>query len=154
MAVTSPQHTINRRRFLIGSSALVVGAGLAPLAMPALAQRPARQPSDAAWRQLADRLSGPVLRAASFNLAQIARPYNLRYVADLPDGIALCRTPISLGPTPAVNTVGMIHIATVPITTSFANLTTPLICHLRRSRAGSAWASRLAGTAGCRSSRP
>src|SRR5262249_56379163 len=31
--------------------------------------------------------------AGSFNLAQIARPYNLRYAADLPDGIALCHTP-------------------------------------------------------------
>jgi FAD/FMN-containing dehydrogenase len=96
MAVTSAHDTISRRRFLVGSSALAAGAGLAPLAplaRPAWAQQPARQPSDAAWRQLADKLSGPVLRAASFNLAQIARPYNLRYVADLPDGIALCRTP-------------------------------------------------------------
>jgi hypothetical protein len=93
MAVALSHDTISRRRFLVGSSALAVGAGLPPLAMPAWARVPSRQPSDAAWRQLADKLSGPVLRASSFNLAQIARPYNLRYAAELPDGIALCRTP-------------------------------------------------------------
>ena len=93
MAVALSHDTISRRRFLVGSSALAAGAALAPLAMPAWAQQAARPPSDAAWRQLADKLSGPVLRASNFNLAQIARPYNLRYAADLPDGIALCRTP-------------------------------------------------------------
>ncbi len=84
--------SLSRRRFLVGSSALAVGAGLAGLSLvrPALAQ--ARQPSDAAWRHLADKLSGPVLRADSFDLAQIARPNNLRYVGNLPDGIALCRS--------------------------------------------------------------
>src|SRR5262249_52435595 len=91
MASALSDDTISRRRFLAGSSALAVGAGLAP--WPTLAQGVARQPSDAAWRQLADKLSGPVLRAKSFNLAQIARPYNLRYAANLPNGIALCRTP-------------------------------------------------------------
>src|ERR1700724_2262016 len=84
--------SLSRRRFLVGSSALAIGAGLAgpSLVRPALAQ--ARQPSDAAWRHLADKLSGPVLRAESFDLAQIARPNNLRYVGNLPDGIALCRS--------------------------------------------------------------
>jgi len=91
MTIALRHDTISRRHFLAGSSALAVGAGLAPWA--AVAQGVARQPSDAAWRQLADKLSGPVLRANSFNLAQIARPYNLRYAANLPDGIALCRTP-------------------------------------------------------------
>ena len=93
MAIAASLSTISRRRFLAGSSALAVGAGLAPLVGPAHAQSVARQPSEAAWRQLADKLSGPVLRADSFNLAQIARPYNLRYAANLPDGIALCRSP-------------------------------------------------------------
>src|SRR5579871_2461925 len=82
---------ISRRRFLVGSSALAVGARLAPWAGTARAQ--ALQPSEAAWRQLADKISGPLLRADSFNLAQIAAPYNLRYAANLPDAIALCRTP-------------------------------------------------------------
>jgi FAD/FMN-containing dehydrogenase len=94
MAITLRHDTISRRGFLAGTSALAVGAGVAtvtPWAGAARAQ--ARQPSEAAWRQLADKISGPLLRAASFNLAQIARPYNLRYAADLPDAIALCRTP-------------------------------------------------------------
>ena len=94
MAITLRHDTISRRGFLAGSSALAVGAGLATAALgPERPARRPRQPSEAAWRQLADKISGPVLRAASFNLAQIARPYNLRYVADLPDAIALCRTP-------------------------------------------------------------
>jgi hypothetical protein len=88
------QHTaLSRRRFLVGSSALAAGAGFAgrSLIRPALAQ--ARQPSDAAWRALADKLSGPVLRADSFNLAKVARSFNLRYARDLPHGVALCRGP-------------------------------------------------------------
>jgi FAD/FMN-containing dehydrogenase len=93
MAIALRNETISRRGFLAGSSALVAGAGLAASARWAPVRAQARPPSDAAWRELADKISGPVLRASSFNLAQIAAPYNLRYAADLPDGIALCRTP-------------------------------------------------------------
>jgi FAD/FMN-containing dehydrogenase len=89
MALT--HDTISRRRFLAGSSALAVGAGLAPLVPLARAQE-ARRPSEAAWRHLADTLSGPLLRARSFDLGQIAVPYNSRYARDLPDAIALCRS--------------------------------------------------------------
>jgi FAD/FMN-containing dehydrogenase len=83
---------LSRRGFLVGSSALAVGAGLGGRSFirPALAQ--ARQPSDAAWRHLAEKLSGPVLRAKDFNLSHFAHPVNLRYAADLPDAVALCRT--------------------------------------------------------------
>jgi FAD/FMN-containing dehydrogenase len=91
MAITLRHDAISRRGFLAGASALAAGATVIPWTGSARAQ--ARQPSAAAWRQLADRISGPLLRAESFNLAQIARPYNLRYAADLPDAIALCRTP-------------------------------------------------------------
>ena len=92
MAASLEHGALSRRRFLVGSSALAVGASLGgrSFVRPALAQ--AREPSDAAWRHLADKLSGPVLRAQDFDLAQIARPYNLRYVNNLPDGIALCRS--------------------------------------------------------------
>src|SRR3984957_15675877 len=92
MAITLRRDAVSRRRFLVGASAVAVGAGLAGPALlrPALALE--RQPSDAAWRHLADKISGPVLRASSFDLAQIASPNNLRYAADLPDGIALCRS--------------------------------------------------------------
>ena len=93
MAITLRRDTLSRRHFLVGASALAVGAGVAPLGGMARAQGIPRQPSEAAWRQLAEKVSGPLLRAKSFNLAQIARPYNLRYVADLPDAIALCHTP-------------------------------------------------------------
>ena len=84
---------VSRRRFLAGAAA-AVGAGLAPAGHPAAetARATARQPSDAAWRHLAERLSGPVLRANSFDLRQVLRPANLRYAANLPDGIALCRS--------------------------------------------------------------
>ncbi len=41
---------------------------------------------------LADKLSGPLLRSGSFDLSKFTKPYNLRYAADLPDAVALCRT--------------------------------------------------------------
>jgi FAD/FMN-containing dehydrogenase len=98
MALSFRVERVNRRRFLVGGSAVAVGAGLAPgfgrgfLAEAALARDVAHQPSEAAWRQLADKLSGPVLRANSFDLSQIAVPYNARYAGNLPDAIALCRS--------------------------------------------------------------
>jgi FAD/FMN-containing dehydrogenase len=93
MAIALPEALLSRRRFVVGGTALAVGAGLGGIPLPtAQAREPAPEPSEAAWRHLADKLSGPVLRAGSFDLAQIARPYNLRYVANLPDAIALCRT--------------------------------------------------------------
>jgi hypothetical protein len=83
---------VSRRGFLVGSSALALGLGAGRRSIePARAETVVRQPSEAAWRQLADKLSGPVLRAGSFDLSKIASPYNLRYAGDLPDGIALCR---------------------------------------------------------------
>lgn len=93
MGITLRHDAISRRGFLVGSSALAVATATTATPWAGTARAQARQPSDAAWRQLADKISGPLLRAASFNLAQIARPYNLRYAADLPDAIALCRTP-------------------------------------------------------------
>jgi FAD binding domain/Berberine and berberine like len=87
------QAAVSRRRFLVGSSALALGLGAGRrLVEPALAQTVVRQPSEPAWRELAAKISGPVLRANSFDLSKIASPYNLRYAGDLPDGIALCRT--------------------------------------------------------------
>jgi hypothetical protein len=97
MASVLAASPLSRRRFLVGSTALAAGAGLAArLAVPvarARAPEPARQPSEAAWRDLADKLSGPLLRAKSFNLGTIAVPYNARYTDILPDAIALCRSP-------------------------------------------------------------
>ena len=74
MALT--HDTISRRRFLAGSSALAVGAGLAPLVPLARAQE-ARRPSEAAWRHLADTLSGPLF--GSGRTLVLARSFISRY---------------------------------------------------------------------------
>src|ERR1051326_2603783 len=84
---------VSRRRFLIGSSAFAIGAGLGPRVAFARAPERTRQPSDAAWRALAGRISGPLLRAKDFDLKEFAHPVNLRYAGYMPDGIALCRSP-------------------------------------------------------------
>ncbi len=94
MAIALQLGEVSRRRFLIGGAAVAVGAGIGRglSVAPALAREITRPPSEAAWRHLVDKLSGPVLRAKSFDLGQIAIPYNARYAANLPDAIALCRS--------------------------------------------------------------
>lgn len=89
MAIASP--LLSRRHVLAGGGALAVGAGLG--LRGASAQLAVRQPTPAAWRYLADKLSGPLLLAKSFDLSTIAVPYNARYAQNLPDAIALCRSP-------------------------------------------------------------
>jgi hypothetical protein len=86
MAVASP--LLSRRHVLAGGGALAFSAGLALRSTAALA----RHSSPAAWRHLADKLSGPLLLATSFDLSSIAVPYNSRYAQNLPDAIALCRS--------------------------------------------------------------
>jgi FAD/FMN-containing dehydrogenase len=86
---------LDRRAVLLGASALAASSAM-PRELrafaPAKTVKPAASgPSDAAWRHLGDTLSGPLLRADSFNLRKIVRCYNLRYGNDLPDAIALCR---------------------------------------------------------------
>src|SRR5271170_1674085 len=91
MAMPHRSKDLTRRRVLAGSSALATGGafgGVLPHA--ALGRQPA-QPSEAAWAHLADKLSGPTLRARDFDLRPFARPYNLRYAAEVPDAIAFCR---------------------------------------------------------------
>jgi hypothetical protein len=85
---------VSRRHFLGGLSTLAIASGLAEDLTPQVAfgRQTADQPSKAAWRQLKDSLSGAVLQSGSFDLSKFAKPYNLRYAAELPDGIALCRT--------------------------------------------------------------
>jgi FAD/FMN-containing dehydrogenase len=93
MAITHRPEELTRRHVLAGSSAFALGAAFGG-ALPdtALGRQPA-EPSDAAWRQLADKLTGPVLRESDFDLRPFARPFNLRYAADLPDAVAFCRSP-------------------------------------------------------------
>ena len=84
---------VSRRQFLGGLSTLAVAGGFAEDLTPqvALGRQTVDQPSKAAWRQLKASLSGPLLQSDSFDLSKFAKPYNLRYAAELPDGIALCR---------------------------------------------------------------
>lgn len=86
---------LDRRTMLLGAAVLAAGSAV-PRQLRAFApaktvRSPAAKPSDAAWKHLGDMLSGPLLRADSFNLGKIVRSYNLRYANDLPDAIALCR---------------------------------------------------------------
>jgi FAD/FMN-containing dehydrogenase len=94
MGNSSPPARLGRRRVLAGIAAIAAGGVLARVSLPAPAfgRTVVRGPSEAAWRHLADQLSGPLLRSTRFNLSKIARPYNLRYAADLPSAIALCRS--------------------------------------------------------------
>jgi FAD/FMN-containing dehydrogenase len=93
MAIAPKPAPLSRRHFLVGTSASAIAGGLGHgLPDAAFGQELTSQPSEAAWRRLADKVSGPVLRSSNFDLGKFARPYNLRYAADLPDGIALCRS--------------------------------------------------------------
>lgn len=76
---------IGRRQFLAGLAGGALAAA-APFA-PARALAP-----DTAWRDLAERLSGPVLRPGDAGFGAIAQPNNLRYAGILPSGIARCLT--------------------------------------------------------------
>jgi FAD/FMN-containing dehydrogenase len=93
MIILHRPHRLTRRRVLAGASALALGAAAGGGAGPkAACSRQSAQPSEAAWGHLADKLSGPMLRARDFDLRPFARPFNLRYAADQPDAIAFCRS--------------------------------------------------------------
>lgn len=91
MAIASEVRTLSRRRFLSASSRLALGASLAASGLlPAEGQ--GRTVDERAWRELARRLSGPVLRPWSPGFATVARLNNLRYARILPAGIARCES--------------------------------------------------------------
>lgn len=75
-----------RRGFLAGAAALL---GAAALPLPSLARAP--RPSEAAWRDLAGRLRGSLLRPGDSGFTPAALPFNLRYASRIPAGIAVCR---------------------------------------------------------------
>lgn len=87
-----PSQRFSRRGFLIGTSALTVAGSLDrnPFGRLALAQQASSCPSDRAWRALAQRLVGPVLRPGDAGFDALAAPNNQRYGMTLPCGIARC----------------------------------------------------------------
>jgi FAD/FMN-containing dehydrogenase len=91
MAAQSQLHS--RRNFLAASSATALALGGAAQARTLL--RPARPlslplASEAAWRELARQLRGPVVRPWDPDFFKLAQPDNLRYANTLPQGIARC----------------------------------------------------------------
>jgi len=83
---------LERRQFLKASTGIVLGLGLAQF--PDWSAAGSSQGTTAvggnAWQQLASALQGPVLLPGAAAFARIARPWNLRYAAILPAGIARC----------------------------------------------------------------
>jgi FAD/FMN-containing dehydrogenase len=85
------QTPITRRRFLVRSAQLAVGAGVG---VGLLSRAEGRGPTDGvslrAWRELAHRLSGPLLRPGDPGYDAFPPPNNLRFASTLPGGIARC----------------------------------------------------------------
>ncbi len=83
---------LDRRAFLAASAALL---GLAHL--PGFARASSSDAGSAAssapWDDLARSLKGPLLRKDDPGYAKIAAPWNLRFAARLPAGIARCTSP-------------------------------------------------------------
>jgi hypothetical protein len=82
---------LSRRGFLAGASALALAGDLGFRPRIGAAEE-APGISDAAWRDLSKRLTGPVLRPTDFDFEKFNLPYNLRYAATRAAGIALCAT--------------------------------------------------------------
>ncbi|MGH7814540.1 MAG: FAD-binding oxidoreductase [Candidatus Binataceae bacterium] len=83
---------LTRRQFLIKSAQLVAGVGMggALLGTAGCTGSSGAAASGPAWKDLAQRISGPVLRPWSAGFAKLAQPNNLRYASKLPAGIARC----------------------------------------------------------------
>ena len=86
---------LSRRSFVLGGSA-TAAVGAAGATGYLVGYRSSREcevctPDERAWRQLAQRLEGNVLRPGDAGYRQAARPNNLRYDCVMPQGIARCR---------------------------------------------------------------
>jgi len=90
--VNHPRTTIDRRRFLAGFAAAAAAAEIGVSALPSSARAQAAEPGETAWRELAVRLSGPLLRPGDKGFTGLSQPNNLRYSSIIPAGIARCRT--------------------------------------------------------------
>ena len=87
----TPLHALlSRRRFLLGSSEVALAVGFGGL-FPSVADARSPPVRDRAWRELAQRLSGRLVRAQDAGYAELARPNNLRYASTLPAAIARCQ---------------------------------------------------------------
>ena len=89
--MSNPYRSLTRRRFLVGSSQVALAGGLGGL-FPSVADARAPRVSDRAWRDLAQRLSGRLVRAQDAEYGELARSINLRYASVLPAGIARCQS--------------------------------------------------------------
>lgn len=84
----------SRRGFLLGATALGLGApGLALARAPLSPECGWCAPSEAAWRDLAGRAGGQVLRPGDAGFLERAVPQNLRYRRVQPQAIARCSSP-------------------------------------------------------------
>ncbi|HTR61156.1 MAG TPA: FAD-binding oxidoreductase [Candidatus Binataceae bacterium] len=87
----------SRRRFLVDSGKLALGftLGSSVLGAAACGSGSSSSPlvSPSAWKELARRISGQVLRPGDDGYLETALPNNLRYASHLPAGIAMCQNP-------------------------------------------------------------
>jgi FAD/FMN-containing dehydrogenase len=85
---------LTRRQFLARTARLAAGAGLGLSALSSIGcgggSTSSSISSNSAWRELARRISGPVLRPGDPGFKATALPNNLRYASILPQGIAKC----------------------------------------------------------------
>jgi len=89
---TTPLAMMTRRRFLALAQRAAIATALTTQARLLAGCADAASPSDAAWRDLASRLGGRVLRPGEPGYLEAALPYNLRWAGILPAGIARCAT--------------------------------------------------------------
>jgi FAD/FMN-containing dehydrogenase len=84
---------LNRRTFLKSASSVLLGLAHLPGSARAGSSGAGTVASSASWGDLARSLKGPLLQKEAPGYANIAAPWNLRFAARLPAGIARCTSP-------------------------------------------------------------
>ncbi len=84
---------MTRRRFLQTGAITGLAAVSAIPAGGCSREKSAGKPSDAAWKDLASKLRGRVLRPGDTQFDAVGLPVNLRFDAIRPAGVAVCATP-------------------------------------------------------------